>query len=223
MKKNKLAIIYGTGSIAEVAWYYLQNDSLYEVVGFVSDELPSKSTFCNLPVVHSSEITNVFSEGEHEAFVAIGYSKMNSVREKCMDFLKRKNFKLLNYVSSNAFICTNLGLEDRENVFILENNVIQPFVTIGNGVFMWSGNHIGHHSNIRDYCFISSHVVISGHCTVNEYAFLGVNSTIVEGVSIGEKNIVGAGTFIKRDTAPGSVYYINESSKSSKDSSFFLK
>ena len=49
-----------------------------------------------------------------------------------------------------------------ENCFIFEDNTIQPFVKIGDDVVLWSGNHIGHHAEIGDHCFISSHVVISG-------------------------------------------------------------
>ena len=51
-----------------------------------------------------------------------------------------------------------------DNCFILEDNTVQPFVTIGNNVTLWSGNHIGHDSVIEDDCFISSHVVVSGTC-----------------------------------------------------------
>ena len=51
-----------------------------------------------------------------------------------------------------------------DNCFIFEDNTVQPFVTLGNNLVLWSGNHIGHHSTLRDHCFISSHVVISGFC-----------------------------------------------------------
>ena len=53
-----------------------------------------------------------------------------------------------------------------DNCFILEDNTIQPFVSIGNNVTLWSGNHIGHDSTIDDHCFIASHVVVSGHVRV---------------------------------------------------------
>jgi NDP-sugar pyrophosphorylase family protein len=46
-----------------------------------------------------------------------------------------------------------------ENCLVLEDNTIQPFASIGRNVTLWSGNHIGHHAQIRDHCFIASHVV----------------------------------------------------------------
>lgn len=93
-----------------------------------------------------------------------------------------------------------------ENTFILENNVIQPFVKIGNNCILWSGNHVGHHSVIGDHCFISSHVVISGSTSIGSNSFLGVNSTIGDNVMIGEKSLIGAGSVVTSDTEPGSVY-----------------
>lgn len=45
-------IIFGTGEIAELAYYYFTNDSQYEVVAFVADdEYVNNSTFQNLPLV----------------------------------------------------------------------------------------------------------------------------------------------------------------------------
>ena len=79
-------------------------------------------------------------------------------------FFKKRGYRFANFVSqkSNIFNDNNIG----ENCMILENNVIQPFVKIGNNVTIWSGNHIGHHSVIEDNTFISSHVVISGRVKI---------------------------------------------------------
>ena len=54
--------------------------------------------------------------------------------------VKKKGFQL-SYISTKAFVGV---LPNLENCFILENNVIQHGVTIGNNVTLWSGNHIGH-------------------------------------------------------------------------------
>ena len=55
---------------------------------------------------------------------------------------------------------------------------MQPFVEIGDDVVMWSGNHIGHHTIVKDHVMVTSHVVISGACTIEPYCFFGVNSTV---------------------------------------------
>jgi acetyltransferase-like isoleucine patch superfamily enzyme len=110
----------------------------------------------------------------------------------------------VSYVSSR---CTYLS-ESRpgDNCFILEDNTIQPFVTIGNDVTMWSGNHIGHDAVIDDHCFITSHVVVSGHVRIRSYCFVGVNATLRNSIEIAEGTLVGAGAVIMKNTSAKGVY-----------------
>ena len=89
---------------------------------------------------------------------------------------------------------------------MLEDNTVQPFVTIGDNCYLWSGNHVGHHSTVMEGTFIASHVVISGNVTVGRRCFLGVNATIRNGISIGDECVIGAGAVIMHDTEPGGVY-----------------
>ena len=108
------------------------------------------------------------------------------------------------YVSSHATVLNEGRIGD--NCFILEDNTIQPFVTIGDNVTLWSGNHIGHHSKIHDHCFIASQVVVSGGVTIGEQCFLGVNATLRDHIKVAEKCVIGAGALILHDTEPSGVY-----------------
>jgi acyl-[acyl carrier protein]--UDP-N-acetylglucosamine O-acyltransferase len=96
---------------------------------------------------------------------------------------------------------------------ILEDNTIQPFTTIGNNVVMWSGNHIGHHGQIKDHVFFTSHVVLSGHCVVESYSFFGVNSTIRDYTSIAQGTLVGMASAITKETEEWSIYVGNPAKK----------
>jgi sugar O-acyltransferase (sialic acid O-acetyltransferase NeuD family) len=137
-------------------------------------------------------------------FVAISYAKMNRVRAAKYLAMKESGYQLASYVSSR---CTYLSAAPPgDNAFILEDNTIQPFVTIGSDVTLWSGNHVGHDSTIDDHCFISSHVVISGHVHVSAYSFIGVNATLRNSITIGEASLIGAGSIIMKDTRPKSVF-----------------
>jgi UDP-3-O-[3-hydroxymyristoyl] glucosamine N-acyltransferase len=93
-----------------------------------------------------------------------------------------------------------------DNCFVFEANVIQPFVTIGNDVVLWSGNHIGHDVTIEDHVFIASHVVVSGNATIGARSFVGVNATFRDGVTVAPDCVIGAGASIMKDTVRGGVY-----------------
>lgn len=190
-------LIYGTGLIAELAHFYFTKDTKHKVVAFTNAKaFIEKPSFLKLPVVPFEEIEKHFSPKNFQLFIAIGYAKRNKIRQLRYLEAKKKGYKLATYLSSKA---TYFGSSLGENCFILENNVIQPFVTIGNNVTMWSGNHIGHHSKIMDNCFLSSHVVISGSCTIEENCFLGVNSTLRDNLIIGKRTVIGAGALVMKN------------------------
>ena len=217
--KTKKVVIFGTGDIAQLAKYYFDIDSSYEVVGFTVDkDYCLDSTFEGLPLVPFEEIEKHFSANEFEIFIALSYAKMNKLREKKYLKAKEMNYKIASYVSSH---CTYLSqFSPGENAFILENNTIQPYVKIGDNVTLWSGNHIGHHSVIESHNFISSHVVISGHCVVESNCFIGVNATVGHQVIVAKETLVGAGAIITKNTEEASVYVPARSTKLDKKSNW---
>lgn len=202
--KKKL-VIFGSGDIAQLAHLYFSTDSEYEVVAFTVDvAYLTKTIFCGLPVIAFEEITKQYPPEQCEVFVALSYSKLNAVRKEKYLAVKALGYRVASFISSHATVL-NEG-RTGENCFIFEDNTIQPFVTIGNNVTLWSGNHIGHHSIIKDHCFIASHVVISGGVEIGEQCFIGVNATLRDHIKIGEKCVIGAGALLLADAEPEGVY-----------------
>lgn len=204
-------VIYGTGLIAEVADFYFRNDSNYSVAAFCNvGEFIKEDRFQGVPVVPFEELDKSHTPADYELFVAVGYQKTNQIRQQRFEEVRRKGYRLASYVSSRA---TYYGTPVGANCFILENNVIQPYVRIGDNVTLWSGNHVGHHSRIASHCFISSHVVISGNCDIGENCFLGVNSTIRDNVKLGKFVVVSPGAVVMKDCEERSVVQSAESAQ----------
>lgn len=213
---NKI-IIFGNGEIAQLANYYFENDSDFEVVAFCVDKEYIKSDFFeDKPVVNYDNIENIYPPENFKMFIALSYAKMNTIRQEKYFSAKSKGYRLVSYISSR---CNYLSkFEPGDNCFILEDNTIQPFVKIGSNITLWSGNHIGHHSELQDHIFISSHVVISGHCTIQSNTFLGVNSTIGHNVIISRGTLIGAGVIQTKTTEENGVYLPPKSTKIDKKS-----
>jgi sugar O-acyltransferase (sialic acid O-acetyltransferase NeuD family) len=202
---KKPLVIFGAGDIAELAHYYFSTDSNYEVVAFTVDAAYiTEENFCDLPVVPFEELVNRYPPDSHQLFVALSYSKLNAVRKEKYLVAKTLGYQLASFISSHATVLNNGRIG--ENCFIFEDNTIQPFVIIGNNVTLWSGNHIGHHSTIKDHCFIASHVVVSGGVEIGEQCFIGVNVTLRDHIKIGEKCVIGAGALMLADAEPEGVY-----------------
>jgi sugar O-acyltransferase (sialic acid O-acetyltransferase NeuD family) len=207
MNKNKKLIIVGDSAFAEIAYEYFSYDSDFTVVAFsVEKEFIKQDRLFELPIVAFETIENIYSPNEHYIFVATVYTQLNRLRTRLSLEAKEKGYKLAGYISSQAFVWKNV--EIGEHCFIFENNVVQPFVKLGNNIVLWSGNHIGHHSIIKNNCFISSHVVVSGFVEVGENSFLGVNSTISNNIKIAKDCWIGPGSVITKDTKEGELYKV---------------
>lgn len=199
-------IIFGRGLFAEIVHQYITDDSLYDIVAYVLDDafVGNENTYLDRPLIKFSEVETLYPSTEHDMFIAISYTDMNKLRQRIYMEAKAKGYKLISYVSPEATIKTKLPIGD--NCFIFEDNTIQPYVSIGNNVILWSGNHIGHHSVVKDHNFISSHVVVSGQCIIESNCFLGVNSTLAHGIKIAKETLIGAGCSITKDTEERAVY-----------------
>lgn len=210
--KQKL-VIFGAGEIAQLAHYYFTHDSDYEVVAFTADSAFIKEpVFCGLPVVAFEEVAQIYPPSTHDFFVALSYSKVNLLRKDKYLAAKAKGYRLASYISPKASVLNDGRIG--ENCFIFEDNTIQPFAHIGNNVTLWSGNHIGHHSTIKDHSFISSHAVVSGGVVIGEQCFIGVNATLRDHITIGDRCVIGAGAILLSNAEAEGVYMGSETERS---------
>jgi sugar O-acyltransferase (sialic acid O-acetyltransferase NeuD family) len=216
-------VIFGTGRGADVATRYLRDDSPHEVVAYtVDDAYADRKEFMGRPVIPFSRIETEVPPGESRMFVPLGFQEMNALRAGKFAEAKKKGYTLASYVSSrvSSWETPKVG----ENCFILEGNVFNYDVSVGDDVVMWSANHVGDLSVIEDHAWLSSHVVLSGEVTVGAYSFLGVNATVSNHVRVGQRCYIGANTLIAQDTAPDSVYVTAGSKKLEQiDSQRFLQ
>ncbi|HEX3724031.1 MAG TPA: acetyltransferase, partial [Nitrolancea sp.] len=193
----------------------------HEVVGYtVDDAYAQQSEFMGRPVIPFSRIEHELPPNEVRMFIPLGFQRMNALRAKKFDEAGKKGYSFASYVSSR--ICAVEYPQIGENCLILEANVFNYDVTIGNDVVIWSGNHVGDLCVIEDHVWISSHAVLSGEVTIGSHTFVGVNASVSNYVKIGPRSYIGACALITQDTAPDSVYVDKATPKLGIDSQRFL-
>jgi sugar O-acyltransferase (sialic acid O-acetyltransferase NeuD family) len=198
-------IVFGMGRGADVATRYFKADSPHEVVAYtVDDQYADRKEFMGRPVIPFSRIAREIPPSQARMFIPMGFQRMNGLRAEKYDAAKALGYTLESYVSSRILVWGEL--QCGENCLILEGNVFNFDVKIGNNVVLWSANQIGDLSVIEDHVWISSHTVLSGEVTIGAYAFLGINATISNFVRVGARSYVGANTLIAKDTPPDSVF-----------------
>ena len=99
-------IIFGIQDFAELAHYYLENDSDHEVVAFCVNAkyIPEAKNFKNLPIVSFETVEKIYPPSEYDFFAPMSPQQMNRLREKVYNDIKQKGYKLISYISSKAVI-----------------------------------------------------------------------------------------------------------------------
>ena len=218
----KKLVIIGIGEIANMAYEFFSHDSEYEVCAFcVHEKYIDTDKFRGLPVIAFGKMQENFPISEFEIFVGIGTGELNYQRTRIYQQVKQMGYKCATYVSSKAFVWHNV--EIGENCFILPHNTLEPFVNIGDNVTLWSGNHIGHQSVIKENVFISSHVVVSGFCEIGKNTFMGVNSCVADNVKVAKDNFIGLGSVINKNTEENKIYRGNPAEASKIPAKKFCK
>jgi len=132
-REPRKLVLAGDSKLAEMAFEYFSRDSPYEIVAFaVEQEYLRRDSLFGLPVVRFETVEERYDPAEHDLHVAVAYRLLNRVRARLVAEAKSKGYRLASYLSSNARVWPDVQLG--EHHFIIEENVIQPFVRIGNNV-----------------------------------------------------------------------------------------
>jgi len=203
---NKRIVIYGTGPLAKLLYYYLNFDSSYKVTCFcVNAAYISENEFCGLPVVSFEEVEKTYPPTEYEMILAIGYSKMRS-RKKLFNDVKAKGYNLANYVHSSVI---THDVVMGENNIIFAGCVIEPNVKIGNNNVIWSMTLLGHDCIIGNHNYISAKCLVSGDSQICDLCFIGNGTTMINGLLISNETCVGAASYLRKGTKEQGVYVGN--------------
>lgn len=205
---RKPIVIIGAGEFAEIACEAFRQDSPFDVAAFsVHTKFLTTTSLLGLPLVPFEDLHRSHPPEAFDAFVAVGYSRLNRVRALLCAQSREKGFSLVTYVSSRATIWSNASIG--ANCFLLEGVLIQHRAQLGDDVIVWSGSQILHRAMVGDHCFFSGHVVVGGFARIGDYTLLGLNSTIRNDVTIGKDCVIGAGAVVVAPTQHGRVYQGN--------------
>jgi len=196
-------VLFGAGQIAQVARAYVDAHGPDRIVGFTVDAAyRNATTFEGLPLVAWEELAARFPPHAVKLLGPLSYRALNELRRDRHAEGRARGYSFASFVHPASHVYAE---EIGENAFILEANVIQPFVKIGQGVIMWSGNHVGHHSVIEDYCFFGGYVAIGSNVRIGERTFLGGRASVDPGVTIGAGCLLSLRATVRAHVPPESV------------------
>lgn len=187
-------VIFGTGRMAQMTKVYIDRHGPHKIVGFTVDAaFKTGDTYEGHPLVAWDELEQHFPPGSVELLGPLTPRRLNTIRRDRFHEGLARNYTFASFIHPHNYIYADaIG----RNCIILENNVIQPLVTIGDNVILWSGNVIGHHVTMGSHCFMSSQSGIAGGATIGEQCFIGAHVGIGPDVTVGARCALlnGAGT-----------------------------
>ena len=88
----KKMIIFGAGSLANLAYIQFTNEGLYEVCAFtVNEEYLNQKQIFDLDVVPYEKLEHTYPPELYSMFVAIGYRKGNKLKPKYTMSVRRRD------------------------------------------------------------------------------------------------------------------------------------
>ena len=201
---KRKCVIFGTTDFGKMLRFYFEKYADVQIVAYTVDKTYLGSdVYDGLPAVAYEEVEKVYPPEEYTMVIALGYKKMNQIRQQKFEDAKRKGYTIENFFHPSA---VNDAVEIGEGNIILEHVTLAYGTKLGNSNIIWNGCQISHESQVGDYNFFSVDSVIAGKTTVNNNCFLGINCTVLGNRTLADATLVGAGAFVKENTEPYSVY-----------------
>lgn len=197
-------IIFGVGTLAERARFYLERYSDHKVVGFtVERNFMSVGRFLGLPVVAFEDVAVVFPAADNDFFCAVGYKDYNATRLRICSAAKKMGYELVSCAAPSAVLN---DVSPAGNTLIMDNANIGPFCSIGEGLILSTGSVISHHSTVGDHCYVSANVTLAGHCLIGDRVFFGAGSVLADHIEIPAGTFVGMGSVVTKTIRKPGVY-----------------
>lgn len=196
-------IIFGNSDFSRQLKWYIDHDDNRKVVAFcVNKEFVTNDSYEGLPLVAFEDIEMIYPPNNYDILLGVGYSRMNGIRKEIFYKSKKKGYKIASYIHSTTLIQTDcIG----EGNMILAQNLISPFVSIGDSNIIFNKTLVGHDNIIGSFNTISSQITLCGFVTLKDNCFIGAGSIIKDHITINEYSLIGAGSYVSKDIGPYTV------------------
>ncbi len=195
----KKIVIMGDTPFSGMIFDLIHAEGEVQVIAFCTKgSLMKCDNLKGMPVVPFEELDLEFDMGEVFLLNTIGYSKMNTIRQKVNGEIRTAGYGLFTWISCRSNVYTrDIG----DGSIVMPGAFIGPDVKLGESCIVYSGVSLTHHITIEDNCFIASGVVIGGNVIVGRNSFIGLNSTIRNRIKIAGYSLVGCASNIVKDIA----------------------
>ena len=188
-------IINGTTKFSTMIAKLVEMEGLAEVVAYTTARrFINGITLEGKQVVPFEELSDLFDKREVRILNTVGYSKMNTVRERVNEEIEVAGFTQYSYISKLSFFAPPISKIMSYGCIIMPNAFVGPEVQIGKSTVIYSNCSLTHDIVIEDNVFLGSGCVVGGNVRIGRNSFIGMNSTIKNRISLAPFSLVGCGS-----------------------------
>lgn len=199
-------VIFGDTAFAKRLLAYIKFEGVDKVIAFTQErKFLNETNTEGLPVIPFEDLRKTMVDEKFSILIAIGYTKMNDLREQIYNLCIENGYSVASYISSNA-IC--YSQEIGEGTIILPGTLIGPGCSLGKCNIFESSCAISHDSKIGDFNFFSTNVVVGGFANVRNHCFVGLNSTIKSDIDIENYSLIGMSSGVTKSITDSEGVYI---------------
>lgn len=195
--------ILGTTKYSFMIHQMILQENAYDVLGHTVSEFDVERyrNICrknNTNIVALEDLFDQVHKGENVKILnTLGYSKMNTVRQKLYQLCNSHGVESVSYISSRATVLSN---DIGKSVIILPTAYIGPSVRIGNNTTIYSMAVLTHDIKVGENCFIAANVTCGGEVKIQDNCFIGMGATIKNQITLAPFTLVGAGAYVAKDS-----------------------
>lgn len=200
---QKLAII-GSSHLAQLVIHQVKLQATYTLYG-IYDDFAEIGTVVDGVVVKGriQDILEDYNKGNFDLlFVAVGYSRMDYRERVFLNFKSKIPYASIIHNSCILDPTVTLG----EGVFLFPGVLLDKGVVLEDNVLLNVGVTIAHDSTIKSHCFFGPSVSVAGFVIIDTKCFIGTNATVIDGIKISQKAIIGAGAVVTKNITDEGVY-----------------
>jgi sugar O-acyltransferase (sialic acid O-acetyltransferase NeuD family) len=181
-------------------------DPTYEVLGFLDnrDELQGKEFFGFSMLGKFADAGRFVQRYPEVRFTTwIGRADTYLRRPRMIQSLGVPHERFQTLVHPTTYLSRRARIG--RGVLIFQNCTVSNSAVLGDHVVALPHTIVSHDCLLDDYAVATSAVIVGSVAKVGRNCYLGSGCSMLPGVKIGEGSMVGLGTVVLRDVAPGKV------------------
>lgn len=185
-KGNDLVIV-GIGGHAGMCIDILRQESKYEIVGFVDDNVTNDERYGLKYLGNLSVIEEFAKNGLCFVVLGIGFVGNLKKREKVYNYLA-SFVKVPTIIHKSAIVEPSAKID--EGCQIMAGAIIGSNVLIGKNCIINSGVIVSHDSIISDGSHLTPGATLAGHVFIGKRVTVGMCATVYIGLEISDDNVI---------------------------------